>query len=358
MMTLTSPLANNRWLIDAAGWQSRRSQLLGIVYPNGLVQTGVDVVEQDYDYVAAGIPIIVECDRMSRYTNTLPGARGGTAQHQYLLYPHNPVGVCMVWLCGHTGWKNYRDLDEAFTIQKFLGEGWHVLVIPMPAFDYLTNPIPVQDILTGGAWTNVNGVWSNVGGAMHDYYEHDYALLELDGGPSANRVFVDQFTRAANQMRTEVNPSHVLLAGHSGGASSGNFAAALDDRYECWYSCNPGTPYNISLIPSNPIDWESYLMNPIYTQAPTAYDIWGMLGIAAAVPGRRSAVVSTTGDEYFPLTGGNVQQWLNDTQPIGALIQSTGASWTYRLETGGVADHRMTDARLNWMIADIKANVL
>ena len=345
-------------MASAAQWQAHRASLLAIVYPNGLVSTGVDLVELNFDYVAAGIAPIAECAHMSRYTNTLPGARAGTLQHQYLLYPHAPIGVAMVWCCGHTGWSNYRDADESFTVQAFLNQGWHVLVVPMPDFDYLTNPQPVQNILTGGAWTNVAGVWSNVGGALVDYYEHNYGALDSDGGPSANRMFTDQITRAANQMRTEVSPSTVILAGHSGGGGSGNIAAAVDDRYVAWYCCNPGEPYNISLVPSNPVDWESYVVNPIYTQAPTAYDIWGMLAVSGAVPGRRSAVVSTTGDEYFSLTPAQAQLWLTDTQSIGAFIATTGASWTYRLETGGLNDHRMTAARLTWMIGDINTHVL
>lgn len=356
-MNLSSPVWKNRWLVNGARWQVIRSQLLNIVYPNGLIQTGVDIIEPNFDYITAGIPLIAECSHITRYTNTSPGGRiGGTAQHQYLLYPNNPTGYCMVWCCGHTGWKNYREDDEKFTIQRFLLEGWHVLVVPMPAFDYLTNPIPAQNILTGGVWTNNAGVWSNVGGALHDYYEHDYALLSLDGGPNANRVFVDQITRAANQARIEINPTKMFLAGHSGGGGSGNFAAALDSKYTCWYCCTPGRPYNLAPNPSNPIDWESYLLNDIYTIFPEAYDMWGMLGIAAAVPGRRSAVVSTTGDEYHPIL--DVPTWTQDTQSISEYIAPSGGSWTYRLESGGVNDHRMTTARLNWLIADIHTNVI
>lgn len=261
----------------------------------------------------------------------------------------------MVWCCGHAGWKAYRDSDEAFTVQAFLDQGWHVLVVPMPGFDYEINPTPVQNILTGGVWTNNDGNWSNVGGSLVNYFEHNYGGLQ-DGGPDANRMFTDQIARATNQMLSEVNPKHMILGGHSGGGSSGNFAAAVDDRYEGWYCCVPGRPYNLLLGPSNPIDWEAYLLNPIYAEAPTAYDIWGMLGVAAAVPNRRSAVVSTTGDEFHPIY--NVPLWLNDTQAIAAFIESTGATWTYRLEVGGTNDHSMNPARLEWMISDINSNIL
>ena len=354
-MNIYSPIQNNRWLTTANRWVTNRASLLNIVYPNGLVQSGVDLVEENFDYVSSGIALIAECDHMSRYTNTLPGGRTGSSQHQYLLYPHNPIGVCMVWCCGHVGWQDYRDVTEAFTVQRFLDVGWHVLVVPMPDFDYVVPPEAVQNILTGGVWTNNNGSWSNVGGTLVNYYEHNYGGLE-DGGPDANRMFTDQIARATNQAIAEINPQHLLLAGHSGGGSSGNFAAAVDNRYKCWYSCVPGRPYNMNPGPSNPIDWEAYLVNPIYTNTPTAYDIWGMLGIAAAVPGRRSAVVNTTGDEFHPID--NIPLWLKDTQSIGDFIASTGASWTYRLEVGGTNDHSMNTPRLDWMINDIQTNVL
>jgi hypothetical protein len=359
MMNLTSPLTRSRWLIGADQWAAKRAQLFSVVYPNGPLTTGVDAVQLNYDYVAAGIALINECAHMSLYTINTPGGRGGggTPQYQYLLYPHNPKGILMVWLCGHTGWLNYREDDEAFTVQRFLDEGWHVLVIPMPAFNYQTNPNPHQYVLTGGTWTNVGGTWSNVGGTLLDYYEHSYASL-LDGGPSPNRMFADQFQRATNQAISEVNPTSLLLAGHSGGASSGNICAALDNRYQCWYSCCMGLPYNIFKVPSNAIDWESYLLNDIYTNAPTPYDLWGMLMIGSAVPGRRGAVVTDEADEYFPLDVNDVQTWLTDTQQIGMLIETAVASWTYRLELGGVAQHRMTTARLDWMINDINTNVL
>jgi hypothetical protein len=83
-----------------------------------------------------------------------------------------------------------------------------------------------------------------------------------------------------------------------------------------------------------------------------------MLMIGSAVPGRRGAVVTDEADEYFPLAVNDIQTWLTDTQQIGAWIESAGASWTYRLELGGVAQHRMTPARLDWMINDINTNVL
>ena len=358
-INLTSPIQNNRFLISADQWTINRAELFNIVYPNGPLTTGVDIVQLNYDYVAAGIANIPECAQMSYYTINNPGGRGGggTPQYQYLLYPHNPIGVLMVWLCGHTGWLNYRTDDEAFTIQRFLDEGWHVLVIPMPAFNYQTNPNPHQYILTGGAWANIGGTWNNIGGTLVDYYEHSYSGL-LDGGPNPNRMFGDQFRRATNQAISEINSSALLLGGHSGGGSSGNIAAALDDRYQCWYACCPGTPYNISLVPTNSIDWESYLLNDIYTNPPTAYDEWGLLTVASAINGRRSAVVSAVTDEYFPLTPNNIPIWLADTEQIGALIETTGATWTYRLEYGGIAQHRMTTSRLDWIINDINTNVL
>ena len=97
---------------------------------------------------------------------------------------------CLVFMCGHlpvTG--EYLATDGSSPIVVGLSKGWHVLVIPMPSFDW-NQAASTQNIVVGGVLTPL--------------FEHNYPSLDTDGGPTSSRMFTDQVIRASNQVMAEI----------------------------------------------------------------------------------------------------------------------------------------------------------
>lgn len=354
-MHLIASRWSNRWNLSPAQWASARTAFTNVIYPHGLPTSGVDVVQQNFNYAEAGIALPANCTHMTRYTVASPGQRpGGSVQYTYLLYPTTPNNKLVVWMCGHEGWSGYAGNSENHTIQAILAAGYYVLVCDTLSFSYISNPVG-EDIVVGGSWTYSAGAWSNIGGTPTHFTEHEVWPLASDGGPDGILQFIHHVMLSANQAMVEVSPTKCILGGHSGGGICGNIVAALDGRYVSWYSNCPGLPLIQTIVTNptaylgSPVDWESYLPTITYSSPPYSQDYWGTLRIASSWPGRHSDLVSSLNDEYwFPV---NVPLWYELSEAIVDYMREAGSTFTYYLDPIAFPGHVMNTARINRMLA-------
>ena len=332
-----SPRFSDRWNITSAQWASARAGIASLVYPSGVVATGVDSSIPNF----ATYPLPLGCSHMTQYAIANPGGRVCTEpQYQYLCYPTaSAVGKTFVWLCGHLAPNQYIQTDGSSPIVQMLALGWHVLIIPIPTLDWTA-------VAPGPQHITINGILTSV-------FEHAYQPLDHDGGPNANRMFTDQAIRATTQAIADVSPSKLILAGHSGGGNTSAMVAALDSRFVAYYCFEGGLSYALGAGLGSVTDYEQAITaNTIYgASTPTAQDVWGMFRIGAAVKGRRNGIASAISDEYFPIT--NQPLWREQTECMSDMLRSAGATVTAFTEA---SMHTMTAARVSWMLADIAAN--
>lgn len=342
-MQLISPRWKDRWNLTPAQWVTARTQYSTLLYPHGLPTGGVDVVEPDY----TGFDLPAGCSSVTRYTINAPGQRpGGDPQHTYLFYPTTPRGVLVSWVSGHSGSSFYTTPTGGSLFQAILAAGYHILACEPPSFDWTYSPIGTH-VVVGGTWTYSAGIWHNSGGVVTAFAEHELNF-QGDGGPLAILQFVHHVIVSTTTAIATLSPTKVILAGHSGGGVCGHVAAALDPRFSIFCSFCPGLPYNQYYSIGGYSDWETYLVTEPFINPPYTIDIWGALRLAAAVPGRRTDVVSSQNDEFWSLR--DTAQWYEDVETISDQSANLGNTFTYWLDPAPFPGHNMNPDRISRML--------
>jgi len=341
---MLSPRQVSRWRMSASQFAAARQAYRDLIYPGGLPSTGAD-------QIAASGYTVPACSSVTRWTFDRPGGRDGDSQNAYLLTPTaTPVGTTLVWMSGHgyayTG--IYDQTDGSSPIHVALTRGWHVVLCPLPTTEWDS----IIDFYESAGHTSIEYL-----GALQTFAGHSWSQIDInDSPPLAARLFTDKILRATNQAVATLAPSRLILSGHSGGATTSTWVAALDDRFSAHYCHIPGLPQKIK--PDTPTgqmsDWEQCTaLNPVYTRGPLASDTYWTFLLGAATPGRRSGIVAALNDpSWTSLTATTTPTWLDVVGEIEEYVCAVpGASATHLLQTTG---HDMNIDRVNWMFNDIE----
>ena len=345
MIPLVSPRWGNVWNLTSTQWSSQRAAIRSYIYPSGVVATPVDSVNRNI--VTYTLPS--GCSKMDQYVIATPGGRVCTEpQHTYLLYPTTTaIHKLLVWFSGHGDQSAvYYFTDGSSLICRLLALGWHVLVCTSPSGDWNIPPgSQAQHITIGGTLTSVA--------------EHAYQPLDVDAGPNSCRMWTDEAIRSTTQAISDVAPTKVVLAGHSGGGVVVPWIASCVDRFDAFYQITGGLSIALGAPNGGYSDYEQAITgNPVYsTGAPAAADVWRQFMIGAAISGRHSGLITAQNDEYWPMT--NTTVYTEQSEQIQEFVAHSRATVSTYLDTttsGSLTpNHNMTPARVTWIIADMIA---
>lgn len=340
MIGLTSPRAGSRWAnLDATAWSVLRAQFRSFIYPNGVPTNGVDALEPNW----AGTTVPAAASSITRYRIDQPGGRVcGAPVYQYLLHPTGtPNGRVLVWGDGHGGAVWYFPpllAAERSPVVRALSLGYRVLMCPMPAFEWEhLQPFDIQ--------VTVDGVLTN-------FEYHDYAGIEVDGGPLAERLFTDQFIRGANQIASDYTVTRWILGGHSGGATIAPRVAIIDSRYSGCYYFSGGMPREVG-PDIGFTEYDQWPLTPAYVGGPSVQDQYRATLLGGAVPGRRNMSLGGASDVSWPLnTPAKVAALQECVEGFSEFLAPIGATYQLFMESAP-AGHDITEARVNAMFSDI-----
>ena len=287
---------------SAAYWAIRRNRVKLSIYPDGPLTTQPDSV------ATCGFTLPTGVGHGQRLTIASSGGRDvrGSSSHVDVWYPDvAPVGKCFVMMTGHLAgalpWYDstaYCTTDGSSMILRLLADGWHVLVADMPAYGTMPYPEVVYSA-----------------GSPLSYTQHNCWALFSDGGPSPNRLFLDQIIRGMNWVTATLGITKFGLMGHSGGAQTSAMMAAIDDRFSCFFMLGGGPFQGAGTID----DVEAYYLNPTIQASGSWVSAMAMVG--AAVFGRHTVYSYSAGDEFRPL---DFPLWQAEAVTVNSYLAGNG----------------------------------
>jgi hypothetical protein len=221
---------------------------------------------------------------------------------------------------------------------RALAQGYRVLVCPLPGYAWADLPCANITVTVAGTLT----VFGN----------HVYAAIDTDGGPLCERLFIDPAVLSMNQVAADYAPVRWILGGHSGGATIAPRLAICEDRFSGCYYFSGGMPNEIGPLVGI-AEYEQYSLTPAYMRGPAVMDHYRAMLLGGAVAGRHSAPLGGAADgSWLVDTPAKLSLWQECIDSFAAFLRPIGSTFRGLLEPAP-AGHDMTQARVDWMFADI-----